>query len=46
MFGKSVIVLRRRRRICHDEQGVGRATVHEQVEGPALPFFQNAFAVK
>jgi predicted dienelactone hydrolase len=32
--------------VCHDEEGVNRARVHEQTEELALPFFQSVLAVK
>jgi predicted dienelactone hydrolase len=32
--------------VCHDEEGVDRALVHEQVERIALSFFQSALASK
>ena len=32
--------------VCHDEEGVNRARVHEQTEELALPFFQSVHAVK
>ena len=32
--------------VCHDEKGVDRALVHEQVEQLALQFFQLTFAAK
>ena len=32
--------------VCHDEQGVDRALVHEQVDRIALSFFQSALAAK
>lgn len=32
--------------VCHDEEGVDRALVHEQVERIALLFFQSALAAK
>lgn len=32
--------------VCHDEAGVDRARVHEQVEQLALSFFQSALAAK
>jgi predicted dienelactone hydrolase len=32
--------------VCHDEEGVDRALVHEQVERIALSFFQSALAAK
>jgi predicted dienelactone hydrolase len=32
--------------VCHDEAGVARARVHEQVEQLALSFFQSSLAVK
>ena len=32
--------------VCHDEEGVNRARVHEQTEELALPFFQSVLAAK
>jgi predicted dienelactone hydrolase len=32
--------------VCHDEEGVDRATVHEEVDRMASEFFQKAFAEK